>query len=108
VRSGASTVAEDANFWGKLVKELRAEFRMSQRELARHARVNRSTLRRLEDGIAGCNINIVERLLNTLGYDLDALPREGRLERLRRRAAMVTDPVKRSEFAAQILFEMTI
>lgn len=63
------------NFWGGLVKELREKAGSSQRSLADKACVNRSTLRSIEAGLAPGDIDTVERLLDALGYELEALDR---------------------------------
>jgi transcriptional regulator with XRE-family HTH domain len=60
------------NFWGGLVKEIREEMELSQRELASLAKVNRSTLRRLEDGQARGDIDVIEDILAVMGYEIDA------------------------------------
>jgi transcriptional regulator with XRE-family HTH domain len=61
------------NFWGGLVRELREKEGTSQRQLADKAAVNRSTLRSIEAGLTTGDIVTIERLLNALGYELDAL-----------------------------------
>jgi transcriptional regulator with XRE-family HTH domain len=61
------------NFWGGLIKELREKQEMSQRHLAEEAKVNRSTLRSIESGETTGDILILERLLQVLGYELDAI-----------------------------------
>lgn len=59
------------NFWGNLIRELREERGISQRELARHSGINRNTLRSLESGTCTSVIH-VERLLAFFGYEIDA------------------------------------
>ena len=59
------------NFWGNLIRSLREEQQISQRTLASAAKVNRSTLRRIEAGQTSGDIRIIERLLNRLGYELE-------------------------------------
>ena len=61
------------NFWGDLVLTLRKEQKISQRRLSVEAKVNRSTLRRIEEGPGRGDIETIERLLNYLGYELEAL-----------------------------------
>lgn len=61
------------NFWGQLVLKLRIEHKMSQRELADRAKINRTTLRRIEEGQSVGDIDSIERLLGVLGHELDAL-----------------------------------
>ena len=63
------------NFWGGLVKELREQRGTSQRALADKACVNRSTLRSIEAGLTTGDIITIERLLDALGYELEALDR---------------------------------
>lgn len=59
--------------WGKLIRDLRAEQGLSKRKLALESGVNRSTLRRLEDGKTTGPINVIEDILAVLGYELDAI-----------------------------------
>jgi transcriptional regulator with XRE-family HTH domain len=92
------------NFWGEQIRTLRDEIGISQRQLAKLAKVNRSTLRRIEAGEARGDIEVIERLLELLGYEMDCHARESKLERLRRWAATMNDPVCRSHINAKILF----
>jgi transcriptional regulator with XRE-family HTH domain len=69
------------NFWGRLITDIRDEQRISQRKLSVKADVNRSTLRRIEDGTARGEIDVIEHLLNVLGYELEALRHEAVKER---------------------------
>lgn len=83
------------NFWGELIKSLREEKGISQRVLADRARVNRSTLRRIEAGKTSGDIATMERVLEYLGYELEALDREGQrvsLEELQARQQMQMAP----------------
>lgn len=64
------------NFWGELIKSLREEQGVSQRVLADGAQINRGTLRRIERGTTAGDINMIERLLDYLGYDLEAMQRQ--------------------------------
>jgi len=66
-----------ANFWGELIRSLRTEQGISQRVLAEGAHVNRSTLRRIEAGKTAGEIDTIERVLGFLGYELEALDKEG-------------------------------
>lgn len=63
------------NFWGTLIKSLRDEQGVSQRVLAEGANINRATLRRIEKGRTPGDIDMIERVLDYLGYDLEALQR---------------------------------
>jgi transcriptional regulator with XRE-family HTH domain len=63
------------NFWGNLIRELRVKKKLSQRRLARSADVNRSTLRAIEAGRTTGDILTIERLLEALDYELEALER---------------------------------
>lgn len=87
------------NFWGELIKCLREEKGISQRVLSEKACVNRSTLRRIEAGKTSGDIDTMERVLDYLGYELEALDREGQrvsLEELQaRRNAHESQPVNR-------------
>ena len=63
-------------FWGNLIRELREKYGVSQRQLAEDTGVNRSTLRSIEAGQSAGDILIIERLLDALGHDLEALDRQ--------------------------------
>jgi transcriptional regulator with XRE-family HTH domain len=63
------------NFWGELIRKLREERGVTQRTLASQAGVNRSTLRRIEAGLTSGDMETVEKVLNYLGYELEALDR---------------------------------
>lgn len=63
------------NFWGTLIKSLRDEQGISQRVLAHGANINRATLRRIEKGRTPGDIDMIERVLDYLGYDLEAMQR---------------------------------
>jgi DNA-binding XRE family transcriptional regulator len=65
--------AYDPPQWGPMVRGLRTEQHISQRELARLSQTNRSSLRRFERGVTDGSITYVQRLLYVLGYELDAL-----------------------------------
>lgn len=96
------------NYWGTLIRELREEQDISQRTLATGAKVNRSTLRRIEDGTASDDIKLIEKVLNFLGYELDALPRESKVELARRRAQEAKDPTARSKAAFNKLLNLPL
>lgn len=64
------------HFWGNLIRELREKSGLSQRQLAEDTGVNRSTLRSIEAGQSDGDILIIERLLDALGHDLEALDRQ--------------------------------
>ena len=98
----------DHNFWSKDLGELRREKGLSQRQLAELAKVNRTTLRAIEDGTSPIPIDVYERLLAVLGYELVPIKREVSLNELRKQASTETDPERRSELAAEILFRMNI
>lgn len=59
--------------WGALIRELRREQRISQRELSRIADVPRSTLRRIERGVTEGSMKTVERIAEALGYEIDLI-----------------------------------
>lgn len=96
------------NFWGGLIRSLREEQGISQRMLVERARINRNTLRRLESGETGGYIEDIERALNYLGYDLEALERGGIAHRLQEQMRAETDPKRRSQLAAKKLSEMRL
>jgi ribosome-binding protein aMBF1 (putative translation factor) len=57
--------------WGELVRDIREEQGLSQRELSSLAGVNRNALRRLEKDESPGAIDVLERLVHILGYELD-------------------------------------
>lgn len=98
----------NGNFWGELIKSLREEQGISQRMLVVRAQINRNTLRRLESGETGGYIEDIEKALNYLGYDLEALERGGVVHRLQEQLKMETDPKRRSQLAAKKLSQMRL
>lgn len=95
----------NGNFWGDLIRKLREEQGISQRVLAARAAVNRSTLRRIEDGRTAGDIETMERVLDYLGYELEALERESQHAR---KAELERNPGRRSELAAHRVLTMRL
>ena len=56
--------------WGAVLRELREEACMSQREMVALAGVNHTTLRRIERGTSPIPLDCAERILAVLGYEL--------------------------------------
>ena len=96
----------DGNFWGELIHQLRDERRLSQRRLADESKVNRSTLRRIEEGTARGDIAVIERLLSNMGYELEALEQIARKEQRHAAAEAASDPAWRSAHALSRLLEL--
>lgn len=86
------------SFWGSLVFKLREEQQISQRTLSALAHVNRATLRRMETGETHGEVDVLERLLDCLGYELEAL----RIDSKRRECPgeVYRTPERRSKLAA--------
>lgn len=63
-------------FWANLVKELRLSSGLSQRQLSEKSDVPRNTLRRIESGKTVPDVVALERILDVMGYDLDAIMRD--------------------------------
>jgi DNA-binding XRE family transcriptional regulator len=63
------------NHWSVLLRELRSEAGMTQRDLARKTRMSQRTIADYENISYPRQLSIykVERLLKELGYDLDAV-----------------------------------
>ena len=91
-----------ANFWGELIKKLREERGVTQRTLATEAGVNRSTLRRIEAGLTSGDMETVEKVLNFLGYELEALDRAYIEEHRRVQADMKQRFVEQAEKEAEL------
>lgn len=57
---------------GHKIQKLRKEKKQSQADLAKTVGISRNTLSKLENGyIANISIVTLEKVLNTLGYELD-------------------------------------
>lgn len=65
---------EKTSDWPRLIRELMAEHRISQRRLCTIATINRTTLRTMLAGGAA-SIDHIERILAVFGYELDAIQR---------------------------------
>ena len=94
------------SFWGSLAKGLREAQKISQRKLAATAGINRATLRKLERGEPGVAIEVVERVFELLGYELDAVLAENRQQTINRQNMIFTDPNSRSKLAADRLLNL--
>ena len=95
------------NFWGTLIVQLRHEQKVTQRQLAVRAHVNRSTLRRIEAGDAKGDIDTIEAILQYLGHELEAIPAGSIQDRLIYQAKIEADPFKRSRLAVARLLALT-
>jgi len=62
------------SFWGRLIKQLRTEQGVTQRQLSQAARVPRPTIIRIENGDCPGFFDQMERIFSALGYELEALP----------------------------------
>ena len=66
--------------WSLILKGCRREQNFSQRELAEKSGVSERTVQQYENAkLAEFSITKVERILDTLGYDLDAIFRNERV-----------------------------
>jgi ribosome-binding protein aMBF1 (putative translation factor) len=57
--------------WGQIIKSIRIEQGLSQRQLAELSGVNRNVLRRLENEGGSSSVDVLERLAEILGYEFD-------------------------------------
>jgi transcriptional regulator with XRE-family HTH domain len=97
------------NFWGQLIYQLRTERDMSQRELAATAKVNRSTLRRIEEGSSSGDIAMIESILAVLGHELEAMAQlTGNASRVKLMTGPPPLPLDRSKLAAHRLAGLSI
>lgn len=94
------------NFWGQLIKKLREEQGVSQRVLATRTEVGRSALRRLEGGGAPGGIDVIEKLLHYLGYELDAIQRDNPAAILNEQRFKEIDVKQISRIASKRLLEL--
>lgn len=58
-------------FWGAEIRRLRLAHNLSQRRLADLAGVDRASLVRFECGKSRGNLDLVEKLVAVLGYEID-------------------------------------
>ncbi len=61
--------------WGKIFRDIRVSKGLSQRELAELADVNRSSLRRFEDGLTSGNMEMLEGIAFVLGCEFELMDR---------------------------------
>jgi transcriptional regulator with XRE-family HTH domain len=64
---------------GGMVRRVRREADLSQRELAKHARVSAAAIARIETGSMTPSLTILQRILNTANYLLVVADATGRL-----------------------------
>jgi transcriptional regulator with XRE-family HTH domain len=64
-------IGHAATRWGDILRAIREEQDVSQRQLAEMAGVNRNALRRFEKNSSGSSMEMVERLAKVLGYSFD-------------------------------------
>ncbi len=91
------------HFWGNLIKSLRVERSLTQRQLAIEAKVNRSTLRRIEAGDTSADVVLLERILRTFGYELEAMEASAWAARTLSLTSMNTTSDRRAKVAKQRL-----
>ena len=67
--------SREENHWSFLLRDLRSEAKISQRELARMTKMSQRTIADYENFLEPRQLSIykVERLLKAFGYDLDAV-----------------------------------
>ena len=59
--------------WPQIIRDLQREHGISERALARQAKVHRSMLRRILSGSFEARVGDLERILAIFGYDLEAI-----------------------------------
>jgi transcriptional regulator with XRE-family HTH domain len=67
--------------WGDLLRDIREEQGISQRQLAKMAKVNRNALRNAEKGEGPCTMELMEKVMAALGYEFDVHHINGVLNR---------------------------
>jgi len=63
--------------WPKIIRQLQAEQRVSQRELSRRSGLNRTTLGDALSGQGRLSLGCLETILTVFGYHLTAVSRDG-------------------------------
>lgn len=97
----------ESNFWGDLIKTLREEQGISQRVLADQTGINRGTLRKIENGTTCGDMNLIERALDYLGYELEAMAK-GTPTQQATRSSREENPERRARQAAQRVLLMKL
>jgi transcriptional regulator with XRE-family HTH domain len=62
--------------WGDEIRKIRESQGLSQRRLAKLADVDRASLLRFESGASRGNLDMVEKLVEVLGYEFDLIKTE--------------------------------
>jgi transcriptional regulator with XRE-family HTH domain len=79
----------------------RQKANLSQRELGRRAGVTQATISRIEDGLISPRFDTLERLLESCGFQLEAVPRRGEgVDRTAIRELLRLTPTRRLRLAA--------
>lgn len=60
--------------WGDMLKTIRTDQGISQRQLAHMAHVNRNALRRMESNSGPVDMDLLERVACALGFEFDIYP----------------------------------
>jgi|TARA_R110000787_G_scaffold25275_2_gene71075 transcriptional regulator with XRE-family HTH domain len=61
------------NQWGKIVREIRREKDISIKQLGRLSDVGENTVGNIERRSQNCSVQILEKILSPLGYELEAM-----------------------------------
>ncbi len=62
-----------ANFYGQAIRRQRELLRLSQEELAARAGIDRTYISGVERGVRNPTLDVMQRISNALGSDLDVI-----------------------------------
>ena len=65
----------DPDFWPQLIRDLCKKYRVSERQLALKAGVNRCTLRRVKAGKSQLMVRDLEAILHVLQHEIEVFPK---------------------------------
>ena len=71
--SGEEIVASTNFYWGRVVREIRREQNISIKQLGRISGVGENTIGNIERRSQNCSVQVLEKILSSLGYELEAM-----------------------------------
>ena len=87
--------------WGKLIRDLREQSGLSQRQFCERYGINRMTFRTIKKGAGHSYIDLIEHILAGLGYALVPVKKEGA-----ETVSIPSGPDGKSRLAARRLLQM--
>ncbi len=85
-----------------ILRHARRKANLSQRELGRRAGTTQTTISRIEKGLISPRFDTLERLLDSCGFQLQAIPRRGEgIDRGAIRELLRATPAERARLAVE-------